>query len=118
MEEKSTFEALLERVEDYSRTSIELLRLKAVDKISDGASSAASKTAGLFFFLMFFILASVGLSLWLGEVLGKSWYGFFALAGFYGILCAILFFVKHNWLKKVVSNSIIKQMLSDNAKNN
>jgi len=111
-ENNSIFETLLGRAEDYSKTSLELLRLKAVDKISDGASSAASKVAGLFFFIMFFLLASVGLSLWLGDVLGKSWYGFLIVSGVYGILWAILFFVKHNWLKKIVSNSIIKSMLN------
>lgn len=108
----SVFETLLERVEDYSKTSIELMRLKAVDKISDGASSAASKIAGLIFLFLFIILLSVGLSLWIGELLGKSWYGFLIIAAFYGILCALLIFVKHNWLKKIVSNSIIKQMLN------
>ncbi|MGE5406516.1 MAG: phage holin family protein [Methanosarcina sp.] len=112
MEEKSLFETLLEKSEDFSKTSLELLKLKAVDKFSDGASSAASKIAGLFFFLMFFMLLSVGLSLWLGDLFGKAWYGFFAMAGLYGILFAVLFFVKHNWLKKMVGNSIIKQMLN------
>jgi fatty acid desaturase len=112
MEEKSLFETLLEKTEDYSKTSLQLLKLKAVDKFSDGASSAASKVAGLFFFLMFFMLVSVGLSLWLGDVLGKAWYGFFIVGGVYGILFAVLFFVKHNWLKKMVGNSIIKQMLN------
>ena len=112
MEEKSSFEALLERTEDYARTSIELLKLKAVNKISDGAASAASKIIGLFFFVFFFLLASVGLSLWLGEVLDKVWMGFLVVGGFYGILCAVLFFVRHNWLKKVVGDSIIKSMLN------
>ena len=112
MEEKSSFEALLERTEDYTRTSIELLKLKAVDKISDGASSAASKIIGLFFFVFFFLLASIGLSLWLGEVLNNVWMGFLVVGGFYGILWAVLFFVRHNWLKKVVGDSIIKSMLN------
>ncbi|MGE5420368.1 MAG: phage holin family protein [Chloroflexota bacterium] len=112
MEEKSSFEALLERAEDYTKTSIELIRLKAVDKISDGASSAASKVVALFFFVFFFLMLSVGLSLLLGDLLGKAWYGFMALAGLYGILFAVLFFVKHNWLKKMVGNSIIKSMLN------
>ncbi len=111
-ENPSIFETLLARAEEYSKTSLELIKLKAIDKVSDGASSAASKIAGLFFFLMFFILASVALSLWLGEVLGKTWYGFLIVAGFYGILFALLFFVKHNWLKKIVGNSIIKQLLN------
>ncbi|HLN21761.1 MAG TPA: phage holin family protein [Bacteroidales bacterium] len=112
MEEKSSFETLLERAEEFTRTNIELIKLKAVDKFSDGASSAASKIAGAFFFVMFFLLANIGLSLWLGNVLGETWYGFLIIAGFYGILCSVLFFVKHNWLKKIVSNSIIKQMLN------
>jgi hypothetical protein len=111
-ENSSVFETLLERAEDYGKTSLELIKLKAVDKLSDGASSAASKVAGGFFLLMFFILASIALSLWLGDVLGKSWYGFLIVAGFYGILGALLIVVKHNWLKKMVSNSIIKSMLN------
>lgn len=112
MEAKTSFETLLERAEDFTRTNLELIKLKAVDKISDGASSAASKIAGLFFFIMFFLLASVGLSLWLGSVLGEAWLGFLIVAGFYGILCAVLLFIKHNWLKKIVGNSIIKSMLN------
>jgi fatty acid desaturase len=111
-EHNNVLESLLERAEDYSKTSIELLKLKAVDKISDGASSAASKVAAMFFFIMFFLLGSVALSLWIGDVLGKSWYGFLIVAVVYGILFAVLFFVKHNWLKKIVGNSIIKQMLN------
>lgn len=111
-ENPSIFETLLERAEEYSKTSLELIKLKAIEKVSDGASSAASKIAGLFFFLMFFILGSVALSLWLGEVLGKAWYGFLIVAGFYAILFGLLFFVKHNWLKKIVENSIINQLLN------
>jgi len=112
MEEKSSFEALLERAEDYTKTSVELIKLKAVDKFSDGASSAASKIIAMFFFVFFFLMLSIGLSLLLGEVLGKIWYGFMAVAGLYGILFAVLFFARQNWLKKLVGNSIIKSMLN------
>lgn len=112
MEERSSFETLLERAEDYTKTSIELIKLKAVDKISDGASSAASKVAAMFFFVFFFLMLSVGIALLLGDLLGKAWYGFMAVAGLYGILFAVLFFIKQNWLKKMVGNSIIKSMLN------
>jgi hypothetical protein len=114
MEGKSSFEALLERAEDYTKTQIEIIKLKAVDKISDGASSAASRIVALFFLTIFFLFANVALALWLGEVLGKAWYGYLVVAGFYGILGAVLLFVKHNWLKKMVGNSIIKQLLNGN----
>lgn len=112
MEEKSTFETLLERAEDFTKTNIDLIKLKAVDKVSDGASSAASKVAGFFFFMFFFSMLSIGLSLLVGELLDRTWLGFMIVAGFYGILAAVLFFVKQNWLKKMVGNSIIKSMLN------
>lgn len=112
MEEKSNFEALLERAEDFTRTNIELIKLKAVDKISDNTSAAVVKIVAIFFFILFFIMISVGLSLWLGEVMGKAWYGFMTVAGFYGILFAVLFFAKHSWLRRIIGNSIIKSMLS------
>lgn len=118
MEDKSSFEALFERAEAYAKTNLELIKLRAIDKISDGASSAASKIVAIFFFIMFFLFANTGLALWLGEVLGKSWYGFLAVAGLYCILWVVLFFVKHNWLKKMVGNSIIKSMLNGNHEDN
>lgn len=118
MEDKSSFEALFERAESFAKTNFELYKLKAIDKISDGASSAVSVVVALFFFIMFFLLANVGLSLWLGEVLGKPWIGFLAVAGLYLILWVVLFFVKQNWLKKMVGNSIIKSMLNGNREDN
>jgi hypothetical protein len=112
MEEQSNlFESLFDRAKEYTQTSIELFKLKAVDKISDVVSSAASRAIALVFFLLFFFLGSVGLALWLGDLLGKTWLGFFALAGFYGIIWIILYFFMHKWLKKAVGNNIVEQLL-------
>jgi fatty acid desaturase len=109
--EKSSLEDLLERAEDYGKTTLELFKLKAVDKTSDAVSTIVSRVLAIFLLLMFLLIGSFALSFWLGDVLGKVWYGFLLVALFYGLLGIMLFFVLHNGFKKTIANTIIKQML-------
>ena len=111
MEDKANLlESLLERGEEFSKTSLELLKLKALDKLSGVLSTIASRLIALITFFMFFLLGTIGISLWLGEILGKSWYGFFVVAAFYGITAIVVYFFMHNWLKKLAGDFIIKQV--------
>ena len=110
-ERENTFGALLERAEEYGKTTLELVKLKTVEKLSDAISSFASRMIAIVFFVMFFILASIGLSVWLGELLGKTWLGFLLVAAFYGLIGIVMFFILHNPVKKQFSNIIIKQVL-------
>jgi len=57
------------------------------------------------------LFVNLGLALWLGEILGKTFYGFLVVAAFYGIIGMIIHFFMHKWLKKLVSDYIIKHML-------
>lgn len=113
MEDKTTLiEPLLEKVEEYGKTSFDLIRLKALDKTADFMSTIASRSFALLSIFMFILVANIGLALWIGDLLGKSWYGFYCVSGFYGILGFVLFFLAHNWLKKSVSDSIVSQILN------
>ena len=109
--ENSSLETLLERAEEYGKTTIELFKLKAVDKASGTASTVVSRALSVFFGLMFLLIGSFTLCFWLGDLLGKAWYGFAIVAGFYGLLFVILFFFLHNWFKILIANLIIKQIL-------
>jgi hypothetical protein len=60
---------------------------------------------------LFFLFLSIGAALWIGDLLGKAWYGFLILAGFYGIIGLIMTLTGNKGLKKIVSNMIIKQVL-------
>ena len=92
MEEKTNLiEPLLERAEEYGKTSYELLKLKALDKTADVASTLISRAAVVLVLSIFIVLVNIGLSLWLGDVLGKSYYGFFCVAGFYVIIGIVLY---------------------------
>ena len=109
--EKHPLEPLLESAEDYGKTSFELLKLKALDKTSEMASSIAIFIVVILIISMIILIGTIGIALWLGEILGKTWYGFFSVAGAYGILGTVFYFFIYKWLKKVISNFIIKHVL-------
>jgi hypothetical protein len=82
MEEKSqVFETLIERATDYGKTNLELLKLKAVDKTSDVVSTVIPDS------FVFVMIAT------------------------FMLLVAVIHFFLHKWIKKVISNFIIKQLL-------
>ena len=104
-------ESLLERATEYGKTSFELAKLKALDKTSDVVSSFLPHAIALVLIATFILFLSLGLSFWLGEMLGKIYLGFYVVAAFYGIIGIILYFFMHKWLKKIVGNYIIKLAL-------
>lgn len=111
MEENAKLiETLYEKVVDYGVTSFELIKLKALDKTSEVASSFMPHAIVYVVMATFLLLLNFGLAFWVGEMLGKVFLGFFVVAGFYGLLALILHFFMHKWLKKQFQNYIVKMM--------
>ena len=112
MEDNVQFlESLLVKAEDYGRTSLELVKLRALDKTSDVVSSLIPVYVVYIIAGSFMLFFNIGLAFWLGEILGRIFFGFFVVAAFYLIAGGVLYLSLHNWLKKIVSNYIIKQLL-------
>ena len=105
-------EPLLERVEIYGKTSFELVKLKALSKTASVASILVSRVMIMSVLFLSIISLSIGTSLWLGEMIGKWYYGFFCVAGFYAIIGGVLYLVMRRWIQERISNSIITQMLN------
>jgi len=110
---ESSLKSLLDSTEDYIKTSYELFKLKAVDKATDKVAVIISRAAAVFVFFMFILMLSIALGLWLGSLLGGTFYGFLIVAGFYALIGAILYFVTHNWFRKMIGNAIIKQAFKE-----
>ena len=114
MEDKiHLFESLLGQAIQYGKTSYELIKLQAVDKTSDGISSFIPSTVVVITIgcILFFI--NVGAAFWLGEVLGKIYFGFFAVAGFYAVVAFILRVFMYKWIKRVFYDYLIKKLLKN-----
>lgn len=108
----TTIEMLFEKAEDYTRTTVELAKLNAVDKSADVLSSLISRLAIITVVAIFTLFINIGLALWIGESLGKSYYGFFIVGSFYFIIVLILYSFRNQWIKIPTSNFIITKMLN------
>ena len=110
--ETSFFEPLIEKAEAYGITSYQLFQLKTSEKVVGALSTVISRGTAMLILLTFVVFISIAISLWLGDLLGKTYYGFFCVAGFYAVIFCGLYFFLHNWTKKMVGNFIVKQMFN------
>lgn len=109
--ETNLIEPLLEKAEAYSRTSFELLRLKALAKTADVTSSLFSRALFILLAAIFAFTINIAVALWIGDLLGKAYYGFFIVAGFYALVSIVMLII-HSSIKKSVHNTIIKQLFN------
>ena len=110
-EQSDLINSLIEKGEQYGKTTLELLKLKTLDKSADVASNLVSWLIVVIFAVLFFLILNIGIALWIGELLGKSYFGFFVVAGFYGLLALIFGIFRKKLIKNPVNNSIIDQVL-------
>ncbi|MDQ6757963.1 MAG: phage holin family protein [Bacteroidota bacterium] len=112
MENQSTsIETLIERVKSYVETRIDLLKLKAIDKSSSFLSLLITMIVVILIALIFFIFLNIGIALYLGDLLGKSYFGFFIIAGFYIIAGLVIFSLRVKLLKTPIINAMIKKLV-------
>jgi hypothetical protein len=110
-EQSAFFEELIKKSEQYGKTTLELVKLKTLDKSSDVISNVVSWLIVVVFAVLFFLILNVGIALWLGKIMGQSYYGFFVVSGFYAILTLIFWIFRKQLIKYPLNNSIIKQVL-------
>ena len=111
MNSQDSIKSLIDKSKDYLETKIELARLKTIDKSADVLSAVVVIVSMIFIGFLVIILVSIGLSLFLGKLLGAYYYGFFIMGGFYAIVLLVIFIQKEKWIKTPISNGLINKML-------
>lgn len=106
----SQIESLFERINTYLETRLDLFKLKIVSKISDLVSEFVIKLILVFFITLFLLFLNIGIALFLGDLLGKNYYGFFVLAAVYGLAGLIFYYARKKFIKNPLSNAIIKKL--------
>lgn len=107
-------ELLFKRVEVYAKTNFEIFKLASIDKAADVISTLASKVVLLTIGILVACLLSIGIALWIGDSIGKSYYGFFIVAAFYTLVGILLFIFHERLIKRPINDSIIIQMQKEN----
>lgn len=104
-------ETLFEKANDFSKTSFEILQLTTISKSAKAISLLTAKLIIASVISLFAIIINIGIALWLGELLGKVYYGFFIIAGFYALIAVLLIIFSKHLITKSVSNAVITQLL-------
>jgi fatty acid desaturase len=104
-------ESLLDKATDYGKTSFELIKLKVLDKTTNVVSSLVPQSVVIILIAIFLIFLNLGIALYLGDLFGKTYFGFFAVAAFYILAGTVIHFFMHRQIKKMVADYIIKQVL-------
>jgi hypothetical protein len=104
-------EGLFEKTVEYGKSSLELAKLKAIDKTSDVLSTSAQHLVVLAILIFFMLFLNLGLAFWLGQLLGEIYFGFFVVSGFYGIAAILIYSFMRKWIKRQAGDFFVKQML-------
>jgi hypothetical protein len=102
--------ALLRNLEQFHKTNLDLIKLKAVDKTADVGSTFVSRAFLIVTISILAMTLTITVSLWLGKLFGEMHYGFLAVSIAYAILAIVLHFY-HKAIKGKVANSIVNQFL-------
>jgi len=102
---------LVAKAESYGYSTIELAKLKSVKTAAKATGVAGTQLVLGTGVVLFLLMASIGASFWLGEMLESTYLGFFAVAGIYLILLLILYVLRKWLVKRPIENSVIKELL-------
>jgi hypothetical protein len=112
MEEFSKdMELLVDKTTLYVKTSYNLFKLKTTLKASEIASSVVIISITGILILATIIFLSFGLSQYIGDILGKVYYGYLVVGAFYLVLLLIFKIFFFRIIKREIQNNIIKKML-------
>jgi hypothetical protein len=104
-------ETLLETAKSYGKSSMDLAKLKALDKSSLIGSSIASRMIAMMLAGLCILFCGFGAALWLNDVLESSFTGFFIVAALPGLLAIIAFSILHRSIMRWFRDYMIKKTL-------
>jgi hypothetical protein len=110
-EQQNDIDILLSDAGDYVETRSTLWKLKAIESLSDVSGELVSGLALIGMAALVVLIFSTGLALLIGYWLGKSFYGFFFIGGFYAIIVLTFYAFRSQWLKEPFSNMLIRKIL-------
>ncbi len=112
MEKESNIEMLFSKSMEYAETRVNLFKLKAVDKSSHVTTSIIWRLVVAILCMSALLFLNIGISFWLGEVLGKTYFGFFIIGGFYLIVGLIVYLLRDKLIKIPLGDFIVKKLLN------
>jgi hypothetical protein len=108
----SLIDPLFERVETYGKTTLELSKLKALKASIIVVTSLVTRLSVIVMVLLSILVFSIGIALFLGDLLGKSYYGFFIVASFYLVAGVVSHLFLDKWIRKPIGDMLVSEILN------
>ncbi|RAR46526.1 hypothetical protein [Flavobacterium lacus] len=108
---------LYDKAEQYSRTSLELIKLNAIDKSSDVISSLAVVLTLTLVVAIFTLFINIGLALLIGKILANYAIGFFIVSGFYVFVGILIYVFRKSLIKVPIDNIVVGKLLKTKDEN-
>lgn len=107
----SSLELLLEKADGYTMSTLELLQLQAIDKVAEILTTLVARLAVITSIILAILIINIGIALWIGKLMGDSFYGFFTVGIFYLGMALLLHIFQNIWIKKPIRDIIITHMV-------
>lgn len=103
----NNLETLFEKAEIYGKTTFELSKLKAINASSTVLTNLISKLIIASTLLIFIMVLNIGIALYVGDLMGKAYFGFLVVAAFYLFMGLLMKLFLFKLIRKPLSNLII-----------
>lgn len=104
---------LYDKTEEYIQTQFELIKLNTIDKSTDVVSSLAHRIVLAGVVAMFILFFNIGIGLWVGKLLNGYHWGFMVVSGFYLITALLVYIFRRTWIKKPITNIMLRKLLKN-----
>lgn len=104
-------EELLNKAENYGYSSFELAKLKSVKTTANVTGKIGVHFVLWSVIAMCLLMASIAVSIWLGQLWGEIYLGFGAVAGFYLLLALLMKAFKVPLVQRPIENFVVRNIL-------
>jgi len=106
-------ETLVSKAGELADTKAEMLKLKAVGKISETVSSLIVSISIVLCIVLAITIISFGAALWIGYAMGNVSKGFFIVGAFYLVAGIFVYLFRKTWIKIPLNNLLIDKLIKD-----
>ncbi len=106
-------EALFKEFKDYVSLRLQITQLKYSSKTSLVTSSVLTYMLISMIVFFFVLVLTIGIALWMGNLLGEWYLGFLIMAGIYLMLGLVIFTFRNRWIRIPLNNLIIKEIFDE-----
>ena len=109
-----SLEELASSIQGYTTKAIILARVQFTEIHAVGISDLVGSVWTIVTLTLFILSLTIGLALYIGELLGKNYLGFLVMAGIYLLVFIVvkLFFL--NLIKSKIQNRVIQKIMQKN----